>query len=47
MSTDTDQRTAKPPRVEGLDTGAAPTEQDHDHGELICSPWMGLHYGQG
>lgn len=44
MSTNTDRHTAQLQGIQKPDTGAGRTEQDPDHEELTCSPWIGLHY---
>ncbi|MBT2548837.1 hypothetical protein [Arthrobacter sp. ISL-65] len=42
MSTNIDRSTAQPQELEKPDPGAGRAEQDPE--ELMCSPWIGLHY---
>lgn len=44
MSTHCDRPAAQLQRIPEQDTGAAQTGQDPESEELICSPWIGLHY---
>lgn len=44
MSTHSDRQAAQLQRIAEQDIGAAQTDQDPKNKELICSPWMGLHY---
>jgi hypothetical protein len=44
MSANTGRQTASPPEMQKPDSGAEQTGQAPDYEELICSPWIGLHY---